>query len=226
MMVVCKDRLDRIRVDQRPGAEASAAVESDINALLAPKSYDSLVLLQTQVQAKLTSGEPIDVDYWENLLRRLLVWKAKAKLRAFHEVVLRNRLEQLRKRQRDEARQAQDELLARAARRVSAAEAPANALAAVEDAAEPYERGMSPPLITVLGADERDLAIVAMEDELRELVCLVVFFATGLLTATAACPTSRNRRDALRRQGATGCCRRRRGARSIRGGHCGCAGCR
>ncbi|KAG8906865.1 hypothetical protein FRB99_005925 [Tulasnella sp. 403] len=61
---------------------------------------------------RLVSNEPIDVDYWENLLKSLLVWKAKAKLKSLHEVVVQNRLEQLRKRQRDEAIQAQQELLA------------------------------------------------------------------------------------------------------------------
>jgi hypothetical protein len=51
----------------------------------------------------LSSGEVVDVDYWEGLLKELVVWKAKAKLRDMHEVVLSNRLEQLRKKQRDEA---------------------------------------------------------------------------------------------------------------------------
>jgi hypothetical protein len=186
MMVVCKDRLDRIRMDQRMGVEAAAAVEGDINALLANKSYEHLVVLQNQIQAKLSSGEPVDVDYWENLLRRLLVWKAKAKLRTFHEVVVRNRLEQLRKKQRDEARLAQDELLAKAAQhgalgRNYAPETAANANASVEEA-EPYERGMSPELITVLGPNERDLAIVSAEDELRELVSIGAFAATRIIS--------------------------------------------
>lgn len=74
MMVICKDHLDRIKASRRPGAEI---VETDINAMLRGKSYDALVVLQKQVQTKLTSGEPIDTDYWENLLNRLLVWKAK-----------------------------------------------------------------------------------------------------------------------------------------------------
>lgn len=77
MMVVCKDRLDRIKANQRMGTEAAAAVESDITALLSGKSYDHLVTLQKQIQAKLTSGEPVDIDYWEGLLKKLLVWKAK-----------------------------------------------------------------------------------------------------------------------------------------------------
>lgn len=80
-MVVCKDQLDRIKVDRRLGKEAAAAVEADITALLQGKSYDHLVALQKQVQAKLTSGEPIDTDYWEGLLKKLLVWKAKVRRR-------------------------------------------------------------------------------------------------------------------------------------------------
>jgi hypothetical protein len=77
MMVVCKDQLDRIKANKRVGANAAAAVEADITALLSGKSYDHLVTLQKQIQGKLTSGEPVDVDYWEGLLKKLLVWKAK-----------------------------------------------------------------------------------------------------------------------------------------------------
>jgi Conserved mid region of cactin len=77
MMVVCKDRLDRIKADQRIGREAAAAVEADVTALLQGKSYDHLLALQRQIQSKLTSGEPVDTDYWEGLLKKLLVWKSK-----------------------------------------------------------------------------------------------------------------------------------------------------
>jgi hypothetical protein len=82
-MVVCKDCLDRIQMDQRMGGASAAAVESDVTALLAGKSYEHLVALQKSIQAKLSSGEPIDTDYWEDLLKKLLVWKAKVSLRAF-----------------------------------------------------------------------------------------------------------------------------------------------
>ena len=75
MMVVCKDRLERIRANEQMGVEAAAAVEADITALLPGKSYDDLVGLQRKVQEKLSSGEP----YWESLLKKLLVWKAKVR---------------------------------------------------------------------------------------------------------------------------------------------------
>ena len=77
MMLVVKDALDRVKANQRMGMEAAAAVEADITALLQGKSYDHLVALQKQIQLKLGSGEPIDVDYWEGLLKKLIVWKAK-----------------------------------------------------------------------------------------------------------------------------------------------------
>lgn len=76
-MVVCKDRLDRIQTNERMGVEAAAAVESDISTLLSGKTYDDLVALQQRIQEKLGSGEPVDTDYWEGLLKKLLVWKAK-----------------------------------------------------------------------------------------------------------------------------------------------------
>jgi hypothetical protein len=79
MMVVCKDRRDSIKPDKRMGFEAAAAVDSDITALLVGKSYDQLFALQKQIQAKLSSGEPVDTDYWESLLEKLLVWKAKVR---------------------------------------------------------------------------------------------------------------------------------------------------
>lgn len=77
-MVVCKDRLERVKANSHVGFDAAAAVEKEVTALLAGKSYEDLASLQRKIQDKLTSGEPIDTDYWENLLKKLLVWKAKA----------------------------------------------------------------------------------------------------------------------------------------------------
>lgn len=177
-MVVVKDQLERIKQNERLGVEAAAAVEADITALLEGKSYDHLVALQRSIQAKLTSDERIEVEYWEGLLKKLLVWKAKAKLKNLHEVVVRNRLEQLRKRQRDEALQAQEELLAGVARSAARGERP-NAVAdnaeqenePVEEQ-EPYDRSMSPALldITKLPYEERQIDIVTEMEDLRALV--------------------------------------------------------
>ncbi|KIK08528.1 hypothetical protein K443DRAFT_562003 [Laccaria amethystina LaAM-08-1] len=177
MMVVCKDRLERIQENERMGVEAAAAVEADIATLLSGKSYDELVGLQRKVQEKLSSGEPLDTDYWESLLKKLLVWKAKAKLKALHEVVVRNRLEQLRKRQRDEAFQAQEELLAGVAKAASTRSNALDVIVNVEMSDEvvedidAYDRAMSPSLldITKLSSDDRQIDIILEEDDRRNL---------------------------------------------------------
>ncbi|KAF7776334.1 hypothetical protein Agabi119p4_4727 [Agaricus bisporus var. burnettii] len=177
MMVVCKDHLERVKDSDRIGFEGTAAVESEVTALLAGKSYDDLASLQRRIQDKLTSGEPIDTDYWENLLKKLLVWKAKAKLKSFHEVVVRNRLEQLRKRQRDEALQAQEELLAGVARAASkkvslVIPVDIKGTEEVGEEIEPYDRAMSPELIDIakLRGEERDVDIISAVDDLRNII--------------------------------------------------------
>lgn len=176
MMVVCKDRLDKIK---GISTAAAATVESDVTALLAGKSYEHLATLQKQIQAKLASGEPVDTDYWEALLKKLIVWKAKAKLKSLHEVVVRNRLEQLRKRQRDEALQAQEELLAGVARSAAQSVKGGRSVAAVAkepdvpaESVEPYDRSMSPPLVEALelSAEEREFEIVSERDQLQLLL--------------------------------------------------------
>ncbi|KAI6151838.1 mid region of cactin-domain-containing protein [Pisolithus tinctorius] len=178
MMVVCKDRLDRIKGIT---TAAAATVESDVTALLAGKSYEHLATLQKQIQAKLSGGEPVDTDYWEALLKKLIVWKAKAKLKGLHEVVVRNRLEQLRKRQRDEALQAQEELLAGVARSAAQHVKSGRPVAAVAgtgepdvplESVEPYDRSMSPPLVDAqkLSVEERAFEIVPEKDQLRSLL--------------------------------------------------------
>ncbi len=102
----------------------------------------------------------------------------QAKLRSLHEVVVRNRLEQLRKRQRDEALQAQEELLEGVANVASKGKfppptiEPAVGQQAVKEDVEPYERGMSPDLvdITKLPHDERQVDIVLESDDRDAMV--------------------------------------------------------
>lgn len=104
----------------------------------------------------------------------------QAKLKSLHEVVVRNRLEQLRKRQRDEALQAQEELLAGVARSASKKWSIEDAIET--ETAEPevipveemeeYDRAMSPPLldITKLPPEERQIDIFTEAEDLRTLV--------------------------------------------------------
>ena len=93
---------------------------------------------------------------------------------------MRTRLEQLRKRQRDEALQAQEELLAGVARSAARGERPVIAEPDAQQAepaedVEPYDRSMSPALLDIrkLPYEERQIDIVTELDDLRALVCIV-----------------------------------------------------
>ncbi|KAK6522934.1 hypothetical protein TWF281_002363 [Arthrobotrys megalospora] len=102
MKVICQDRQRKSKA-AAPEGRAVSSVATDIDKLLSNKSLDDLETLEKQITRKLRSNEPIDVDYWEQLLRSLLVWKAKARLKKVYESVINSRLEMLRRQQRDEA---------------------------------------------------------------------------------------------------------------------------
>lgn len=118
MIIVCDDKLADLRQGQIDPADPSMrsrldpSVKGEMNKMLQDKTYAQLMALQDQVRDKLQSGEAIDVEYWEQLLKTIVVWRAKLKLRDLHEVVLENRLEYLRRKQRDEASKQQEELVA------------------------------------------------------------------------------------------------------------------
>lgn len=102
--MICKDRRRKSRPTE---ARGTSTVAEDIDRLLSPKTYEQLETLEGQVKNKLDSDEPIDYDYWEQLLRTLRVWKAKAKLRRVSQEILKERLETLRKQQQDTAESVQ-----------------------------------------------------------------------------------------------------------------------
>jgi hypothetical protein len=99
MRVICKDR----QKTTAPEGRALNSVAADINKLLSPKPYEQLLKLEEQVRNKLDSNEPIDTDYWEELLRSLTVWKARAKLKRVYQDVIAERVRALRQQQREEA---------------------------------------------------------------------------------------------------------------------------
>ncbi|CZS95526.1 related to cactin [Rhynchosporium graminicola] len=102
MQIICNDRRQKLK-PLGPEERAVGSVASDVDKLLGPKTYEQLESLEVQIRAKLRSNEPIDVDYWEQLLRSLLIWKAKAKLKKVYQSVLDSRLEQLRTEQQEHA---------------------------------------------------------------------------------------------------------------------------
>ncbi|KAI9041216.1 splicing factor cactin [Aspergillus affinis] len=99
MKIICRDR----QKTSAPEGRALSSVAADINRLLSPKTYEQLQALEVSVKRKLDSNEPIDTDYWEELLRSLSVWKARAKLKKVYQAVIDERVRSLRDQQREEA---------------------------------------------------------------------------------------------------------------------------
>ncbi|KAJ5813279.1 uncharacterized protein N7503_000029 [Penicillium pulvis] len=106
MKVICRDRLKSNASEGR----ALNSVAADINRLLSPKTYEQLQTLEVQVKRKLNSNEPIDTDYWEELLRSLTVWKARARLRNVYQAVIDERVRELRQQQKQEAESIREKL--------------------------------------------------------------------------------------------------------------------
>ncbi|KAK4696306.1 cactin, partial [Lecanoromycetidae sp. Uapishka_2] len=82
---------------------ASSSVSADVERLLSPKTLKELEILETQIAGKLNSNEPIDVEYWEQLLRNVEFYKARAELHAVYKTIIESRLNALRQEQRVEA---------------------------------------------------------------------------------------------------------------------------
>ncbi|KAI8985131.1 mid region of cactin-domain-containing protein [Pilobolus umbonatus] len=110
LIVVAEDCLSKLQEQQNRATDVAAVVNEDIHRVLSGKSVSQLAVLQEQIMRKLSSNEPVDVEYWENLLKELIVYKAKAKLNDMHQEILAARLEQLRNKQREEALKVQEEL--------------------------------------------------------------------------------------------------------------------
>lgn len=106
MKIICRDR----QKISAPEGRALSSVAADINRLLSPKSYEQLQTLEVQVKRKLNSNEPIDTDYWEELLRSLTVWKARARLRNVYQAVIDERVRDLRHQQKEEAESIREKL--------------------------------------------------------------------------------------------------------------------
>lgn len=126
MMVVCdweiaearkRDALDRARVrGEEPPNELLAddiglhGVDDEVQAMLQGQSVAELESLQEQMEAKMRSGTAQVVEYWEAVLKRLHIYKAKARLREIHADLLRQHLQYQRDSDEDEDRILKEEV--------------------------------------------------------------------------------------------------------------------
>ncbi|KAH6608892.1 hypothetical protein Trco_002238 [Trichoderma cornu-damae] len=97
LRTLCADRRAKLDPQGHEGRVVNS-VADDIDKILAPKSFDQLETLEQQIKAKLRSNEDIDTDYWEQLLRSLRVWKAKATLARIAEDIEASKSERRAKR--------------------------------------------------------------------------------------------------------------------------------
>ena len=110
MTILCKER--RRSLEPVSGSiRATSSVSADVDRLLGPKSLQELKDLDKKISAKLQSNEPIDVEYWEQLLHSISIYKAKAELRGIYKSIIDNRLEELRQEQIEEARAIREKLM-------------------------------------------------------------------------------------------------------------------
>lgn len=202
MIVVAEDALSKMKENEariQSGGYA-LSVNQDIHRVLTGKTVSQLSVLQDQIMRKLKSNEPVDVEYWENLLKELVVYKAKARLNEMHQDILAARLEQLREKQREEALKVQEELervLSMQETEVQGqgvgagegleSEPVDEEMMEAQDQAfvkpteviskpsgglllEEYSRAMSPEPMQTLNRDDRELEIVDPVEDLKELV--------------------------------------------------------
>ena len=107
--MICKDYQDKLA----PAASfrrSASSVSADVDRLLSPKSLAELESLETQILNKLQSDEPIDVEYWEQLLGNVAVYKSRAELSTVYKNIIESRLNDLRQEQRAEAVLVRDKL--------------------------------------------------------------------------------------------------------------------
>lgn len=147
LLTLGKDRRQKLQGLDHEG-RAVSAVSSEIDKILSPKTYEQLEGLEKQIKAKLQSDEQIDTDYWEQLLKSLLVFKAKANLRKICDAIKEGRLEELRRLDPDraealESSQDAGPALASASTTASAIPRPPTTKRAPTSATE--SEGMNPP---------------------------------------------------------------------------------
>ena len=99
---ICKTNQNKVH-HTKPQGRSVNVVSTDEDQLLRPKSLEELKVLEKQVNSKLQSNEPINVEYWEQLLSSIAVYKARAELDKVYKSIIEGRMIDLRQEQQSEA---------------------------------------------------------------------------------------------------------------------------
>lgn len=170
MQVVCQHHLKQLRDPEHAvgGALFNADVDASASQIVTGLSISKLDALEQRTRDLLAGGGAVDSEFWALVLDKIALARAHNRLAGIHEIVLRNRLELFKKRQREDAARAQADLAD------PGEEAGEEAYEAdEEDYVEAYERDMSPEPMD-MAAVQRDselchLRIVDEADMLRSL---------------------------------------------------------
>ena len=173
--MICQDYQNSV-TPPGPQGRSTQPVSDDINRLLAPKALEELNGLETQISAKMKSNEPIDVEYWEQLLRSIAVYKAKAELKQVYNSIISDRLTKLRQQQALEATIAKEKLMMLLTH--SGTSLPQGVqnppLIKFTSSSTPlinYSRRLDPEPLLRLGAGEKSHDVVDESDFLNKIVC-------------------------------------------------------
>ena len=79
MILVCDAQKTALEEAARSSTGVPEPISEEIVEMLKDKDYAQLLGLQKDIQAKLSSGEPVDVEYWEQVLKQLVVKMAKVR---------------------------------------------------------------------------------------------------------------------------------------------------
>ncbi|KAI1464171.1 mid region of cactin-domain-containing protein [Daldinia caldariorum] len=103
LQTLCTDRRQRLK-PMGPEERVVNSVSADVDKILGPKNLEQLEKLEGQIQAKLRSDEVMDTDYWEQLLKSLQIFKAKAKLKNICEEIRESRIKLLQDKNPEKAK--------------------------------------------------------------------------------------------------------------------------
>lgn len=187
--IICKTHQNKVH-HTKPQGRSVNVVSTDEDQLLRPKSLEELKVLEKQVNSKLQSNEPINVEYWEQLLSSIAVYKARAELDKVYKSIIEGRMIDLRQEQQSEAELAKVKLST--VLDDSDAYKPGNARTTPSSGPlVKYSRSLDPEPHLKLRSEDKALEIVKEQDFLDGVVSQAAGFldeeTANLLQVTDRC---------------------------------------
>ena len=172
--MICKDYQDNLAPAVSRGRSISS-VSADVDRLLGPKTLTELGNLEKQISSKLQSNEPIDTEYWEQLLRNVAVYKSRAELNTVYKNIIKSRLNDLRHEQRAEAVLVGDKLalLQSISNANQLPSGGATSIAAFPNLDPPslkYSRSLDPEPLLKLRAEDKGLDTIDEKDFMDKVI--------------------------------------------------------